>query len=126
MSYIDEINEIMKLTGLKELINQSSLTEKQFRILLLWVKMNEYDIKKDNKIYVNHDVKISLGTFYRMLSQARRNIKKSIVTMILLIISDLISQEHLNMIYNIAEKIKSEDILSDDEIISQIISEIKV
>lgn len=126
MSYIDEINEIMKLTGLKELINQSSLTEKQFRILLLWVKMNEYDIKKDNKIYVNHDVRISLGTFYRMLSQARRNIKKSIVTMILLIISDLISQEHLDTIYNIAEKIKSEDILSDDEIVSQIISEIKV
>jgi len=126
MSYMSEIEDIMSVPGVKILIKNSGLTYKQLKILLIWIKMKEYDIKKGYKIYVNKNKSISQGTFYRILSQARKNIKKAIVTLILLLSIDLININDLQKLFELINRMKVDDVIYDEAAITQLISSLKI
>jgi|Deesub1362B_J571_1020462.scaffolds.fasta_scaffold00004_38 hypothetical protein len=123
---MSEIEDIMSVPGVKILIKNSGLTYKQLKILLIWIKMKEYDIKKGYKIYVNKNKSISQGTFYRILSQARKNIKKAIVTLILLLSIDLININDLQKLFELINRMKVDDVIYDEAAITQLISSLKI
>jgi hypothetical protein len=66
---------------LRQLVKNSALTEKQLAAYLAY-QMRKY--KTNGSFYSRLGERVSKGVFHRTLQQARRNVKRSILTIILL------------------------------------------
>ena len=97
---------------IKDMIPNSNLTERQLEIILHWKNKNNIEIPNEKR---KIKPKISKGSYYRILSQGKQNIKKSITTLIICIYLDLIDQNNLQdltLLSNILiKKQKSHDVI---------------
>ena len=93
------VENSLKNPAIQTLLNKSHLTKKQLETLLIWknLKMQGGKIVIENKVKVLEKI-ISKGTFYRILSQAKANVKKSVITIVLLVILDLMDYDDLVML----------------------------
>jgi hypothetical protein len=96
---------------LEKLIEESNLTSKQLKALLLYSDNIEQRIVKNG--YVDFDGKrISKGVFYRILSQAKENVRKSVVTLIIMSYTGLMDTSQFSAIMQITDimmQIKGQD-----------------
>ncbi|MBO3808302.1 MAG: hypothetical protein FGF50_01720 [Candidatus Brockarchaeota archaeon] len=96
---------------MEKLLEESNLTFKQLKALILYSNSIEQRIVV--KGYVNFDgKKIPKGAFFRILSQAKENVRKSIITLILMSYIGLMDAEHFSAIMQITSimmQIKGQD-----------------
>lgn len=96
---------------LEKLIEESNLTSKQLKALLLYSDNIEQRIVKNG--YVDFDGKrIPKGVFYRILSQAKENVRKSVVTLIIMSYTGLMDTSQFSAIMQITDimmQIKGQD-----------------
>jgi len=94
----------------KILINNSFLTKTQLETLLIDIiseYLTENRIKSEKKAELRLKGKISKGAFHRTLKQAKRNVIRSIYTLILLEYLGLMSYSTLQKYLELSEKIKT-------------------
>jgi hypothetical protein len=77
-----ELEYLKKDPLLAQLVKNSVLTEKQIATYISY-QTNQYKTEKSN-IYQRFEQPIAKGVFHRTLQQARKNIRMSIITIILL------------------------------------------
>lgn len=96
---------------IEKLLEESNLTSKQLKALILYSNSIEQRIVENG--YVNFDgKKIPKGAFFRILSQAKENVRKSIITLILMSYIGLMDAEHFSAIMQITSimmQIKGQD-----------------
>ncbi|MBO3753884.1 MAG: hypothetical protein FGF53_03280 [Candidatus Brockarchaeota archaeon] len=96
---------------MEKLLEKSNLTFKQLKALILYSNSIEQRIVENG--YVNFDgKKIPKGAFFRILSQAKENVRKSIITLILMSYIGLMDAEHFSAIMQITSimmQIKGQD-----------------
>ncbi|MGB9718428.1 MAG: hypothetical protein ACPL4E_08325 [Thermoproteota archaeon] len=96
---------------LEKLVKESNLTSKQLKALLLYSDNIEQRIVKNG--YVDFDgKKIPKGVFYRILSQAKENVRKSVVTLIIMSYTGLMDTSQFSAIMQITDimmQIKGQD-----------------
>lgn len=96
---------------MEKLLEESNLTSKQLKALILYSNSIEQRIVENG--YVNFDgKKIPKGAFFRILSQAKENVRKSIITLILMSYIGLMDAEHFSAIMQITSimmQIKGQD-----------------
>lgn len=96
---------------MEKLLEESNLTFKQLKALILYSNSIEQRIVENG--YVNFDgKKIPKGAFFRILSQAKENVRKSIITLILMSYIGLMDAEHFSAIMQITSimmQIKGQD-----------------
>lgn len=98
MREMDRKTDIM----LEKLIEESNLTSKQLKALLLYSDNLEQRIVKNG--YVDFDGKrIPKGAFYRILSQAKENVRKSVVTLIIMSYTGLMDASQFSAIMQITD-----------------------
>lgn len=124
MNILEEIREIIEKPGIKMLIRNSGITEKQLTTYILWNKYKEYNQKIHNKVIVVNKM-ISRGVFYRILSQFRKNVIKAVLTIILLYVLGIMTTEDISSIIEISEVIKSHEIFEDEELLKELLTELK-
>jgi hypothetical protein len=86
-------NEIEKNSLLINIIENSILTKRQIQII--------YNINKKEKRPQN----ITSGAFYREKGQCKNKIKKIYFSIIILILMDILKDEHIHTLISIADKI---------------------
>lgn len=87
---------------LEKLLRESTLTKKQLRALLLYAENIEQRIVK--KGYVEFDgKKVHKGAFFRTLNQAKKNVRKSIITLIIMSYTGLMDTRQFNAIMQITD-----------------------
>ncbi len=95
----------------EKLLEESNLTSKQLKALILYSNNIEQRIVENG--YVDFDgKKIPKGAFFRILSQAKENVRKSIITLILMSYIGLMDAEHFSAIMQITSimmQIKGQD-----------------
>ena len=78
-----------------DLIERTHLTRRQLEVLYVWSKLGINKLKtEENKIRL-FDRTVSVGSFYRVLRQARENVSKAINTIFLLNACGLIADDEL-------------------------------
>ncbi len=96
---------------MEKLLEESNLTSKQLKALILYSNSIEQRIVENG--YVNFDgKKIPKGAFFRILSQAKENVRKSIITLILMSYIGLMDAEHFSAIMQITSimmQVKGQD-----------------
>ncbi|MBO3832073.1 MAG: hypothetical protein FGF51_01610 [Candidatus Brockarchaeota archaeon] len=96
---------------MEKLLEESNLTSKQLKALILYSNSIGQRIVENG--YVNFDgKKIPKGAFFRILSQAKENVRKSIITLILMSYIGLMDAEHFSAIMQITSimmQIKGQD-----------------
>lgn len=120
----EELREIVENPIINYMIKDAIFTKKQLFTYLIWQKYKEYNIKLHKKIKV-YNKYISLGTFYRILSQFRENVYKSLVNVLLLLLLDIMSKRDLDALMEIASLIKTENMVIDEEMISHVLNKLK-
>lgn len=133
-SYIKEkkvqsfIKEVFKDPIVKNLLNNSNLTKKQLETFLIDILAENF---LDNKVTYEEKAalrisrkKITRGSFNRSLRQARRNLIKSIYTIMLLGYLGILDEINIYPYIEVANKIKDfkmkyQDILEKNELDSQ-------
>lgn len=95
----------------EKLLEESNLTSKQLKALILYSNNIEQRIVENG--HVDFDgKKIPKGAFFRILSQAKENVRKSIITLILMSYIGLMDAEHFSTIMQITSimmQIKGQD-----------------
>ena len=86
-------NSIEKNSLIMYIIENSSLTKRQIQII--------YNINKKEKRPQN----ITSGAFYREKGQCKNKIKKIYFSIIILILMDILKEEHIHTLISIADKI---------------------
>lgn len=133
-SYIKEkkvqsfIKEVFNDPIVKNLLNNSNLTKKQLETFLIDILAENF---LDNKVTYeekaalrNSRKKITRGSFNRSLRQARRNLIKSIYTIMLLGYLGILDEINIYPYIEVANKIKDfkmkyQDVLEKNELDSQ-------
>ena len=133
-SYIKEkkvqsfIKEVFKDPIVKNLLNNSNLTKKQLETFLIDILAENF---LDNKVTYEEKAalrisrkKITRGSFNRSLQQARRNLIKSIYTIMLLGYLGILDEINIYPYIEVANKIKDfkmkyQDVLEKSELDSQ-------
>src|SRR3989304_8527291 len=93
---------------LSVLINNCNLTKKQFETFVIDVfsdNVIQNGTSYDEKTFLR-SIKVSRGSFYRTLTQARKNIISSIFTMILLNYLGILSEDPFEDFRVISERLK--------------------
>ncbi len=105
------------------LIKNSHLTKNQLESLLIWKIRKEkgLTITKDSKKVERFDKTVSKGSFYRTLTQAKTNMKKSIVTIFTLVALEIIDAETIDKMLQITNILQGELIGLNEPIIEKII-----
>jgi hypothetical protein len=80
---------------LESLVELSSLTKIQAETLQLHVAMQKSEINMQNVLKKRKTTGISRGTHYRILSQARKNIKQSLLTIAIAAQMDLVKPDDI-------------------------------
>ncbi len=96
---------------LEKLIEESNLTSKQLKALLLYSDNIEQRIVKNGYVYFDGK-RIPKGVFYRILSQAKENVRKSVVTLIIMSYTGLMDTSQFSAIMQITDimmQIKGQD-----------------
>ncbi|NHW00143.1 MAG: hypothetical protein HA496_11025 [Thaumarchaeota archaeon] len=107
-----------------KLLEDSNLTPKQLEALLLYSSSIEQRIVKNG--YVDIDgKKVSKGAFFRILSQAKKNVRKSIVTLILMSYTGLMDVDQFSAIMQIAN-IMMQSKGQDEDLIRTLLEKLKV
>ncbi len=111
----------------KKLLENSYLTKNQLIMLSIWKnKKNLGEKIADEKSRVKTPTKtISKGSFYRSLSQARGNVRKSIVTLLVATMLQLIDVDDVSILMNITNIISEDKIELNRALINKIIENIK-
>ena len=86
-------NSIEKNSLFMNIIENSSLTKRQIQII--------YNINNNQKKPLN----ITSGAFYREKRQCKNKIKKIYFSIIILILMDILKDEHIHTLISIADKI---------------------
>lgn len=108
---------------MEKLLEESNLTSKQLKALILYSNNIEQRIVENGCVYFDGK-KIPKGAFFRILSQAKRNVRKSIITLILMSYIGLMDAEHFSAIMQITSimmQIKSQD----EELIRALLEKLK-
>lgn len=108
---------------MEKLLEESNLTSKQLKALILYSNNIEQRIVENGRVYFDGK-KIPKGAFFRILSQAKRNVRKSIITLILMSYIGLMDAEHFSAIMQITSimmQIKSQD----EELIRALLEKLK-
>lgn len=95
----------------EKLLEESNLTSKQLKALILYSNNIEQRIVENGHVDFEGK-KIPKGAFFRILSQAKENVRKSIITLILMSYIGLMDAEHFSTIMQITSimmQIKGQD-----------------
>jgi hypothetical protein len=105
-----KIRESVENPDIKNLLKETHLTKRQLETLLIWreLKKDEKKLKIRNNIIMTEKT-ISKGSFYRILKQARSNIRKSISTIIILYLFELLDEKTLSILNNTINTIINAD-----------------
>lgn len=108
--------------ALQKLVQRSHLTQIQVDTVLTWKQRREngQPIKKSSNLVESGSRTVTRGSFYRTLSQAKRNIAKSVNTLILAAILGLVDEDALSSLSRLLAMIPA----SEPEQIARITSEI--
>ena len=110
------------LNAVQKLVQRSHLTQIQVDTVLTWKQRREngQPIKKSSNLVESGSRTVTRGSFYRTLSQAKRNITKSVNTLILAAILGLVDEDALSSLSRLLAMIPA----SEPEQIARITSEI--
>lgn len=119
--YLTEIEYLKKDPLLAQLVKNSVLTQKQLATYLSY-QTSQYKTEKPD-IYLRLGQAIAKGVFHRTLQQARKNIRRSIVTIILLGYLDITNTSDITYditgLFELGSKIRElKDIMASKENIS--------
>lgn len=96
---------------MEKLLEESNLTSKQLKALILYSTNIEQRIVENGHVYFDGK-KIPKGAFFRILSQAKENVRKSIITLILMSYIGLMDADHFSAIMQITSimmQVKGQD-----------------
>lgn len=80
---------------IKDLVRKTHLTYRQVEALYIWSKIGVGKVRiGKNKVKLASKI-VSIGSFYRVLTQARENVSRAISTLFLLNACGLIADEEL-------------------------------
>lgn len=95
----------------EKLLKESNLTSKQLKALLLYYDNIDQKIVKNGHVDFDNR-KIAKGAFFRILSQAKKNVRKSIITLILMSYVGIMDADQFGAIMQITSimmQIKGQD-----------------
>ncbi|MEM2929529.1 MAG: hypothetical protein QW797_01490 [Thermoproteota archaeon] len=100
----------------EKLLEESILTSKQLNALLLYSNSMERKIVKEGYVELNGR-KISKGAFFRTLSQGKKNVRKAVITLILMSYVGLMDTNQFSAIMQLTDimmqvKEQDEDLLN--------------
>jgi hypothetical protein len=109
------------------LLTESTLTPKQLKALLLYSENMDQKIVEQG--YVEFDgKKVSKGAFFRTLNQAKTNVRKAVITLIIMSYIGLMDVNQLDAIMqlnSIILQLKERDEATMEELISAFIEKLK-
>ncbi|MEM2940289.1 MAG: hypothetical protein QW304_01890 [Thermoproteota archaeon] len=117
-----EVDRIVEI-----LLAESTLTPKQLKALLLYSENIDQKIVEEG--YVEFDgKKVSKGAFFRTLNQAKTNVRRAVITLIIMSYIGLMDANQLDAIMqlnNIIMQLKEQDENTMEELISAFIEKLK-
>lgn len=117
-----EIDRILEV-----LLRESTLTPKQLKALVLYSSNIEHKIIEDGVVDFDGK-KVSKGAFFRTLNQAKTNVRKAIITLIIMSYLGLIDLNQLNAIMQLNDvmmKLKGSKEDSIEELVKAFINRLK-
>ncbi|MGC8832085.1 MAG: hypothetical protein ACP5PQ_05855 [Thermoproteota archaeon] len=117
-----EVDRIVEI-----LLSESALTPKQLKALLLYSENMDQKIVEEG--YVEFDgKKVSKGAFFRTLNQAKTNVRRAVITLIIMSYIGLMDANQLDAIMqlnNIIMQLKEQDENTVEELVSAFIEKLK-
>jgi len=104
------VKEIINNQFIELLLNKSNLTKIQLETLLIDILLDDISQKQnlnDKKAQLRLKGPISRGSFNRSLKQAKKNILKSIITIVLLQYLNILEKGSLNSFIEISNRLNS-------------------
>lgn len=91
------ISDFLQNDNLHKLLEKSHLTQTQLQTALIWQKRRQAGepISNEDAEVPRGETTVSRGAFYRSLSQAKKNIKRSLATLALASVAGLVEQDDL-------------------------------
>lgn len=117
-----EIDRILEV-----LLRESTLTPKQLKALVLYSSNIEHKIIEDGVVDFDGK-KVSKGAFFRTLNQAKTNVRKAVITLIIMSYLGLIDLNQLNAIMQLNDvmmKLKGSKEDSIEELVKAFINRLK-
>lgn len=117
-----EIDRILEV-----LLRESTLTPKQLKALVLYSSNIEHKIIEDGAVDFDGK-KVSKGAFFRTLNQAKTNVRKAVITLIIMSYLGLIDLNQLNAIMQLNDvmmKLKGSKEDSIEELVKAFINRLK-
>ena len=91
--------------AVKNLVELSSLTPTQVLVIELQQAIHKHEMSVAEALLKHRNSGVSKGTHYRILAQARNNIKKSLLTVIIAVQLGVVDQEEFQRLLALAPKI---------------------
>lgn len=122
---VENSGEIDRITQI--LLRESTLTPKQFKALLLYSENMDQKIVEEGRVEFDGK-KVSKGAFFRTLNQAKTNVRRSIITLIIMSYIGLMDANQLDAIMqlnNIIMQLKEQDENRIEELIIAFLEKLK-
>jgi len=84
-----------------ELVNDSSMTRKQLESLTLYLRVIRGDLKLKQAAEQLPQGPVSVGSYYRTVSQARKNLREALVTVLIGLWMDAIRLEDVRRLFEL-------------------------
>lgn len=117
-----EVDRIVEI-----LLKESTLTPKQFKALLLYSENMDQKIVEEGHVEFDGK-KVSKGAFFRTLNQAKTNVRRAIITLIIMSYIGLMDANQLDAIMqlnSIIMQLKEQDENTMEELITAFIEKLK-
>lgn len=117
-----EVDRIVEI-----LLKESTLTPKQFKALLLYSENMDQKIVEEGHVEFDGK-KVSKGAFFRTLNQAKTNVRRAIITLIIMSYIGLMDANQLDAIMqlnSIIMQLKEQDENTIEELITAFIEKLK-
>ncbi|MEM2100205.1 MAG: hypothetical protein QXP45_02550 [Thermoproteota archaeon] len=117
-----EVDRIVEI-----LLAESTLTPKQLKALLLYSENIDQKIVEEGTVEFDGK-KVSKGAFFRTLNQAKTNVRRAIITLIIMSYIGLMDANQLDAIMqlnNIIMQLKEQDENTMEELITAFIEKLK-
>lgn len=117
-----EVDRIVEI-----LLAESTLTPKQLKALLLYSENIDQKIVEEGTVEFDGK-KVSKGAFFRTLNQAKTNVRRAIITLIIMSYIGLMDANQLDAIMqlnNIIMQLKEQDENTMEELITAFIGKLK-
>jgi len=113
---------VFPLSFLEELVDQSSITRRQLELLTSYVRVSTGEIKLKDAASLSskgrtrgkREKPLTVGSYYRTVHQARKNISQSLVTVVVALWLGVIRVEDLRRLFELVGEGARE--LSDEEV----------